>query len=100
MEAMEACLSTEGVARMTVLASDILAENLFGKDNPYNGIRLSGDRSSMVIDVFLEVIFGCSIPQTAWDLQERVKKRVEKIGDIKVNKVNIHIEGVDLNGDA
>ena len=98
VEAEAACLETDGVACMSVLPSDILAENILRK-NPTRGIKVSKNDEGYVIDVFVIVRFGCRIPETAWNIQENVKKRVERSSDSRVNKVNIHIEGVKPNGE-
>lgn len=98
VEAEAACLDTDGVACMSTLPSDILAENILRK-NPSRGIKISKGEQGHTIDVFLVVKFGCRIPETAWNIQEKVKKRVEDSTGARINKVNIHIEGVMPNGE-
>ena len=92
-EAASACLETEGVACMVQLTSDMIAESILRKAQS-RGIKLSKDGENYNIDVFAEVYFGCRIPETAWNIQENVKQRVEAKTSAKVNKINIHIEGV------
>lgn len=99
VQAEEACLATEGVACMSTLPSDILAENILRK-NPSRGIKLSRSDAGYTIDIFVIVNFGCRIPETAWNIQENVKKSVEESTSAHVNKVNIHIEGVKPNGES
>ena len=93
IEAEAACLDTEGVACMSMLTSDVIAESLLLK-NPSRGIKLSKDGEAHILDIYVEVCFGCRIPETAWNIQENVKRRVEDRKLTKVKKVNIHIEGV------
>ena len=93
LEAEAACLETEGVACMTLLTYDMIAESILRK-NQSRGIKLSKNGDGYNIDVYAEVYFGCRIPETAWNIQENVKQRVEANTSAKVNKVNIHIEGV------
>ena len=92
-EAEAACLATDGVSCMAMLTSDMIAESIRLK-NPSRGIKLSKDGDEYIIDVYAEVSFGCRIPETAWNIQENVKQRVEKNTSAKVSKINIHIEGV------
>jgi len=48
------------------------------------------------IDVFLNVLFGVSIPEVAWDVQENIKRALEN-QDIKcIEHINIHIQGVKV----
>ena len=88
-----ACLETEGVSCMVQLTSDMIAESILGK-NPSKGIKLSKDADGYNVDVYADVFFGCRIPETAWNIQENVKQRIEANTAAKVNKINIHIEGV------
>ena len=92
-EAEAACLETEGVACMVMLTSDMIAESILRK-NQSRGIKLSKEGEKFNIDVYAEVYFGCRIPETAWNIQENVKQRVEANTSAKISKINIHIEGV------
>ena len=94
-EAETACLETEGVACMVMLTSDMIVESILRK-NQSRGIKLSKEGDNYIIDVFAEVYFGCRIPETAWNIQENVKQRVEAKTSAKVSKINIHIEGVKI----
>ena len=98
VQAESATLETDGVACMSMLPSDIIQENILRK-NPSRGIKISKGGDGYVIDVFVVVRFGCRIPETAWNIQENVKKRVQESTGAQVNKVNIHIEGVKPNGE-
>ena len=95
VSAMNAVLRTEGVAE---LAPETGLQSL-GKDKDgVKGIRLQESRQGLIIDVYLNVSYGAKIPQTAWNIQENVKHRVEDFTDRKVSQVNIHIMGVSPNG--
>ena len=47
-----------------------------------------------MIDIYCCVRFGTKIPDTAWNIQENVKRHVEDLTDAKIARVNIHIMGV------
>ncbi len=59
-------------------------------------VQRAKDSGALILDVFLNVRRGCRIPQTAWLIQDTVKKRVESEAGAAVDKVNIHIQGVDI----
>ncbi len=61
-----------------------------------NGVSFARDRNTdaLIIDIYLNVIKGCKIPEAAWRIQDSVKKRIEAEADASVSKVNIHITGV------
>ena len=76
-------LATEGVASMQpvpAVPSGILITSIFG---------------NMDIDVFVNVFYGCNIPEVSWNIQERIKEALEA-NSVKADHINIHIEGVDL----
>ena len=89
--AMNAVLHTEGVAEMAPLP----AMASLGKEKEgIRGVKISESKKGLEIDVYLNVRFGAKIPDTAWNIQENVKHRVEDLTDRKVSQVNIHIMGV------
>lgn len=89
--AMNAVLHTDGVSEMAPLP----AMASLGKDKDgAKGVRISESKKGLEIDVYLNVAFGTKIPDTAWNIQENVKHRVEDFTDRKVSQVNIHIMGV------
>ena len=62
------------------------------------GVKISGGKDGLIIDIYITVLYGVKIPQLAWDIQNSVKEAVEKITVINVKAVNINIEGVVLPG--
>ena len=89
--AMNAVLHTAGVAEMAPLP----AMASIGKDkHGTKGVKISESKKGLEIDVYLNVAFGTKIPDTAWNIQENVKRSVEDLTNHKVSQVNIHIMGV------
>ena len=89
--AMNAVLHTEGVAEMTPLPA---VASLGKEKDGIKGVRISESKKGIEIGVYLNVKLGAKIPDTAWMIQENVKRRVEDLTDSKVSQVNIHIMGV------
>jgi len=80
----ETVLATEGVASLQSvppISQGVLIKNIFG---------------SVDVDIFVNVFYGCNIPEVSWIVQEKVKEALE-LGGIKADHINIHIEGVDLS---
>ncbi len=92
MSASRAVLGVPGVNHL----SDNFIEKIVGKDSPAKGIKVSKEKDKITVDVFVVVDYGVKIPQLAWDIQTAVKEHVLKIINIKVNAVNIHVQGVSL----
>jgi uncharacterized alkaline shock family protein YloU len=86
----------EGVAGMSGTFAGGIAEILGAKKNPSKGVKVEMKETSVVIDLYLIVNYGVRIPELAWEIQENVKNSVETMTGLEVEKVNIHIEGVNF----
>ena len=71
-----------------------ITEALIGKKNLGKGIKVDADEKSAKIDVNIIVQYGARIPDVAFEIQTRVKKSVETMTGLKVNEVNVHVQGV------
>lgn len=67
---------------------------LLGKDNLSKGIKIQAQGELMVIDIFIIVEYGISITAVAKNVIDTVKYNVENITGMKINKVNVTVEGV------
>ena len=80
----KAVLSTQGVSRLIEkqpITKGVLITNLFGK---------------VEIEIYVNVVYGCNIPEVSWNIQERVKDTLAESSALEPSHINIHIEGVDL----
>ena len=81
----ETVLATENVAALQpmppIAPQGVMITNIFG---------------NVDMDVFVNVLYGCNIPEVSWNIQERIKEAIEAEG-VKADHINIHIEGVDLS---
>ena len=80
----KAVLSTVGVSRLIErqpITTGVLITNLFGK---------------VEIEIYVNVVYGCNIPEVSWNIQERVKDALSENSTLEPSHINIHIEGVDL----
>ncbi len=64
-----------------------------GKKNFGKGIKVTSGEE-LVLDVNIEVEYGVKIPEVAWNVQDNVKKSVELMSGLCVEKVNVHVVGV------
>ena len=65
----------------------------FGKKNFAKGIKVTVEED-IVLDVNIAVDYGVKIPDVAWNVQDNVKKSVELMTGLTVNKVNVHVVDV------
>ena len=71
-----------------------ITEALSGKKNLAKGIKVDVGEKSAKIDVNIIVEYGARIPDVAFEIQTRVKKSVENMTGLKVEEVNVHVQGV------
>ena len=84
-----------GVATMAGSFTGGLTEALKGKKNLAKGIKVEATDSTAKIDVNIIVEYGTRIPDVAFEIQNRVKKSVENMTGLKVEEVNVHVQGVN-----
>ena len=58
------------------------------------GIKVDATETEAKIDVNIIVEYGTRIPDVAFEIQNRVKKAVENMTGLKVEEVNVHVQGV------
>ena len=72
-----------------------ITEVLSGKKNLAKGIKVEATDTEAKIDVNIIVEYGTRIPDVAFEIQNRVKKAVESMTGLKVEEVNVHVQGVN-----
>ncbi|MCK9267177.1 MAG: Asp23/Gls24 family envelope stress response protein [Alkaliphilus sp.] len=88
-----AAIDVKGVAGMSGGFVGGIAEVL-GKKSLSKGVKVEVKEKIAIIDLYIIVEYGTKIPDVAWEIQESVKKSIETMTGIKVNEVNIHVQGV------
>ena len=84
-----------GVASMSGGFAGGISEVLSGKKNLSKGIKVDAEEKDVKIDVNIIVEYGSRIPDVAFEIQNRVKKSVENMTGLKVDQVNVHVQGVN-----
>ena len=84
-----------GVAEMAGGFAGGITEVLSGKKNLAKGIKVETENNKAKIDVNIIVEYGARIPDVAFEIQNRVKKSVEEMTGLKVEEVNVHVQGVN-----
>ena len=67
---------------------------LLKKDNLTRGIVVSVDNNKLVLDFHVIVAYGVSILAVSDNLISNVKYKVEEFTGMKIEKINIFVEGV------
>ena len=75
-----------------------ITEVLKGKKNLAKGIKVDTSENKAKIYVNIIVEYGARIPDVAFEIQNRVKTAVENMTGLKVEEVNVHVQGVNTEG--
>ncbi len=86
-----------GVAGMAGGFAGGISEVFSGKKNLAKGIKVEVMEAQAKIDVNIIVEYGSRIPDVAFEIQNRVKKAVESMTGLKVEEVNVHVQGVNTD---
>ena len=89
----------QGVAGMAGGFAGGISEVFSGKKNLSKGIKVEVGEKETKIDVNIIVEYGVRIPDVAFEIQNRVKKAVENMTGLKVEEVNVHVQGVKTTED-
>jgi len=68
-------------------------------NNYYDGVKITYNKDAMNVDVYINVCFGYNVTEVAYRVQENIKNSLSGMIDIKINKINVHVLGVDFPKD-
>lgn len=90
-----AAVEVDGVYAMSGGLTGGIAEAL-GIKNLSKGIKVDVKGDRVEVNIYIIANFGARIPDVAWNIQETVKKVVEKMTGMEIIEVNIHIQGINV----
>lgn len=98
--ASNAAMEVDGIASLSGgIAGNI--SQVLGRKNPFRGIKVEVTENREVnIDLHIIVEYGARIPDVAWKIQERIKQNVEQMTGLRVEEINIHVQGVSFDKDS
>ena len=88
-----AVCEVEGVAGLSYTAGAELAE-LIGLKTVNKGIKVQFVDGKIIIDVIINVMYGCNIVQVARDVQEKIITLLQASTGIEQTEVNVHVSGI------
>lgn len=65
-------------------------------NNYYDGVKITYVKNAMTVDVYINVCFGYNVTEVAFRVQENIKNSLSGMIDIKINKINVHVLGVEI----
>lgn len=65
----------------------------------HHGVLIEfGEDDDVYVDVFVNILFGYSVRDIAFRVQENVKSSIESMTDFKVASINVNVTGVVFSG--
>lgn len=68
--------------------------HFLGKENASKGVKLKFEGRTVNANVYINIEYGCSIPEIALEVQEKVKDAIEAMTGYDVQFVDVIVEGV------
>lgn len=90
-----AAMEVQGVNRIGGGVGKTLYE-LFFKKASSKGVRIQATENEMKLVIYITVEYGVGIPRIADEVQENVKRAVEKMTGLVLSGVDVVVEGVRL----
>ncbi|HHT98263.1 MAG TPA: Asp23/Gls24 family envelope stress response protein [Clostridiales bacterium] len=85
------CFGIVGMASINVKEGIV---KLLRKESISHGVNVTIDENNITIDLHIIVAYGVSISAVADNLISNVKYNVEDFSGLKVEKINVFVEGV------
>lgn len=89
-----------GVSSLVGGITDGITKGIPKRKTISQGVKVSHEDDSLVIDVFVNVLYGYRIPQVAWEIQESIRREVKNMTGEEAGAVNIHVQGVVFDEEA
>ena len=90
-------LATKEIAGVSSLVSNFgSALSRWFSHNYYEGVKISYGEDTMNVDIYINVYYGYNISEIAYRVQENIKNSIASMIDIKIDKINVHVLGVDF----
>jgi len=66
------------------------------KSTAKKGVKIQSEETQISINVALVIKYGVKIPEVVKEVQRKVKSAVEAMTEIKVSRVNVYIQDIEV----
>ncbi|MBM7598001.1 putative alkaline shock family protein YloU [Virgibacillus halotolerans] len=70
----------------------------FGKKAHSKGVKVELTNSGILIDLYVVLNFGVSIPKVAEKLQSNIRQTLKNMTALEIDEINIHVVGIQMDG--
>ncbi|TMN20774.1 Asp23/Gls24 family envelope stress response protein [Lentibacillus cibarius] len=68
----------------------------FGKKSHGKGVKVDLTENGILIDLFVVLSFGISIPKVAQKLQENIRHTLKTMTALEIDEINVHVVGIQM----
>ncbi|GGF08325.1 hypothetical protein GCM10010954_03480 [Halobacillus andaensis] len=84
-----------GVAAMRGNFATGVVERL-GKKSHGKGVKVELDEEGILIDAYVVMDYGISIPETAQKIQDNTRQALKNMTALEIKEINVHVVGVQM----
>lgn len=90
-----AASEVDGVSSMRgSFATDVVER--FGKKTHSKGVKVDLTENGILIDLYVVLNFGVSIPQVAEQLQTNIRQSLKNMTALEIAEINVHVVGIQM----
>lgn len=91
-----AASEVDGVSEMRGnFATDVVER--FGKKSHSKGVKVELTEDGILIDLYIVINFGVSIPKVAEQLQTNIRQTLKNMTALEINEINVHVVGIQMD---
>lgn len=68
-----------------------------GKKSHGKGVKVELSESGIIIDLYVVLNYGVSIPQIAQKLQTNIRQTLKNMTALEIDEINVHVVGVQMD---
>lgn len=69
----------------------------FGKKTHGKGVKVELSETGIIIDLYVVLNFGVSIPQVAQKVQTNIRQTLKNMTALETDEINVHVVGVQMD---
>lgn len=94
-----AASEVEGISQMRGSFASDMAER-FGKKSHGKGVKVELTENGILIDLYVVLNFGVSIPEVAQKLQTNIKQTIKNMTGLDIDEINVHVVGIQMKSES
>lgn len=94
-----AASEVDGISEMRgSFATDVVER--FGKKSHSKGVKVELTEDGILIDLYVVINFGVSIPNVAQKLQTNIRQALKNMTALETSEINVHVVGIQMDQDS